>query len=122
MGEAVTSGKSFRDTERLLGDVAGHDEIGQRVLTRTNLSPVVCDAVAAHHDLPETPNALVCLLHVSDVITKGLGLSFPLEPETACHPHALQALGIEQDDVDSLQDSVGPAVTAQVKELLKELN
>ena len=39
MGEAVTSGKSFRDTERLLGDVAGHDEIGQLVLTRRNPTP-----------------------------------------------------------------------------------
>jgi HD-like signal output (HDOD) protein len=37
MGETVTSGKSFRDTERRLGDVSGHDEIGQLVLTRSNL-------------------------------------------------------------------------------------
>ena len=56
------------------------------------------------------------------MITKGLGLSFPLEPEADCHPHALKALGIVQDDVDSLRESMGSAVTAQVKELLKELN
>ncbi len=52
MGETVTSGKSFSDTERRLGDVSGHDEIGQLVLTRSNLSPLVCDAVGLHHDLP----------------------------------------------------------------------
>lgn len=52
MGETVTSGKSFRDTERRLGDVSGHDEIGQLVLTRSDLSPLVCDAVGLHHDLP----------------------------------------------------------------------
>jgi HD-like signal output (HDOD) protein len=55
-GEAVTSGKSFRDIEHRLGDVAGHDEIGQLVLTRTNLSSVVCEAVGQHHDLPEAPD------------------------------------------------------------------
>ena len=42
------------------------------------------------------------------MITKGLGLSFPLEPEADCHPHALKALGIVQDDVDSLRESVVP--------------
>jgi hypothetical protein len=102
--------------------VAGHDEIGQLVLTRTNLSPVVCAAVGQHHDLPEAPDALVCLLHVSDVITKALGFSFPLEAEKDCHPHALKALGVVQQDIDSLRDSVGPAVTAQVKELLKDVS
>ncbi len=29
MGDAVTSGRSFRETERRLGDVAAHDEIGR---------------------------------------------------------------------------------------------
>jgi HD-like signal output (HDOD) protein len=122
LGETVTSGKSFRDIERRLGDVAGHDEIGQLVLTRSNLSPLVCDAVGMHHNLPEEPDDLVCLLHVSDIITKGLGLSFPLEPETDCHPHVLQALGKTQQDIDTLCDSIGPSITAQVKDMLKEFD
>ncbi|HJP32827.1 MAG TPA: HDOD domain-containing protein [Candidatus Latescibacteria bacterium] len=93
MGETISCGGSFRETERRLGDVAGHDEIGHLVLTRSHLSPLVCDTVRDHHDLPEAPNPLVCLLHVANVITKGLGLSFPMETESSCHPHVLTTLG-----------------------------
>jgi hypothetical protein len=56
------------------------------------------------------------------VITKALGFSFPPEADRDCHPHALKALGVVQQDIDSLRDSVGPAVTAQVKELLKDVS
>ena len=122
MGDAVTSGRSFRETERRLGDVAAHDEIGRLVLTRSHLSPTVCDAVGAHHELGNNPNALVCLLHVADTITKGLGLSFPLEPETDCDAQVLASLGTTQTDIDALREALGPGVMAQVKELMKDLD
>ena len=80
-----------------------------------------CSPAPTCHPLSVTPSAciMICLLHVSDVITKGLGLSFPLEPDSDCHPHVLETLGKTQQDIDSLRDSVGPAVMAQVKDMMK---
>ena len=61
-----------------------------------------------------------CLLHVSNVITRGLGLSFPLDSETGCHENVLEVIGATQQDIDVLRDSIGPGIVAQVKELMHD--
>jgi HD-like signal output (HDOD) protein len=121
MGDVVTSGRTFREVERQFGDLVGHDEIGFLVLTRSHVSPLVCDAVATHHDLPDRPNALLCLLHVADTVVKHLGLSFPLEAGGDCDARVLAALDCDAQIVDEICETLGDTVLAQVKEMLRDM-
>jgi HD-like signal output (HDOD) protein len=120
MGESVTGEMSFREAERRLGDVAHHTEIGQLVLERSHMKPLLTQTVGHHHDLPDIPEDLDCLLHVSNYICHRLGMSYPVGGDVSFDDKVFQAMHLSQQDIDQLADDIGGPVLAQVKELLSD--
>lgn len=121
MGDTVTSGNSFRAGESRTGGVSSHEEIGELVLTRSHLSPSITATIRQHHDLLDAPSSLSCLLHTADVISKRIGLSFPLEAEAQCDERVLAALNRTAQEIDELEQAIGDDVMTQVKVLLKDV-
>ncbi len=58
-----------------MGDVAGHQRLGQLLLINADMGEGAVGVVGHHHDLDETTD-LECIVHLADNLAKAVGLGF----------------------------------------------
>ncbi|MFA6109725.1 MAG: HDOD domain-containing protein [Candidatus Latescibacterota bacterium] len=113
------AGRTFREAETELGDLANHEFLGRVLLQRAKVGKNLVEAVGSHEDPGESPAPLVCLVHVADNLAKGLDLGYRSGEKVVFRASALQTLGLEPGTVDELKASLGPALVTEVDELVE---
>ena len=104
----------------LMGGMVSHEFIGELLLRKANMPNSLVRAIGLHHVTSETPGTLVSLIHVADGLVKDLGLGYN-ENETSDYTrHALDCLKIGRPDLRRIMDELGPTVTSEVTQLVKQ--
>ena len=112
--------RDFRQAEARLGDVADHERIGQLLLMKGKMSPVMIEAVATHHSVQKSPKALVCLIHMADNLAKQLGLGYFDGEGPVYHPNVLKSLRLSPADAAGLEAALGDSILEQINELVDQ--
>lgn len=80
-----------------------HSNVGARLAARWRLPPVTCAAIGSHHAPDLTPAPLTDLVHIADVLCRGLGVGDAgdslVPPLSAA---ALQRLGLQWQQLEAL--------------------
>ena len=116
--EAVEAGGiTMYEAEKRIIDTT-HDEIGARLAVMWNLPKIIRDLIASHH----RPGACVNhpteaeVVHLSDIIVKGLGIS---NPSDGCVPpfdvKGWAALGLPEEDIG---DIIGEIIDKMPEDVL----
>ncbi len=63
---------------------------------------------------------LCCLLHLANNLCKDLGLGYPQLSEGEYRADILEKLGVNEEDLEKLRESVGEVLLTEVKALLAE--
>jgi HD-like signal output (HDOD) protein len=92
LNEMVRKGVSFRTVEGQFGSVPNHEYIGQILLLKSNMGPDMVNWVKNHDSIEAAPDALTCLLHLSNTICKQLGLCYPPEENVEYNPSVLKRM------------------------------
>lgn len=78
------------------------------------------EAVGLHHEVGDSPGALLSLVHVSNGLAKELGLGYmDNEPVEYSRP-ALDALKLTRRGVSAVKDVLEGSIPGQVKQLVKQ--
>ncbi|MDA0337438.1 MAG: HDOD domain-containing protein [bacterium] len=118
---ALTSGgrMSFREAEQHLGDVVGHEQLGQLLLMRAAMNENLVRCVGTHHHPGSLPSELLALVHLADNLCKDLGMG-ALADETAQYDAAvLRVLGVSAERVIEIRDRLGPQTVQQVMDIVE---
>jgi HD-like signal output (HDOD) protein len=107
-------GGSFRQAEIDLGDVAGHQRVGQLLLLNSDMGEAAVDAVGRHHDLTEA-NDLLRLLHVADNLAKAVGLGLLSGEEAEFDSDALAGLGLTEERVEELAEELRKEIVQEIR-------
>ena len=110
--------RSLREAEARLGDVVTHEQVGQLLLMRAEMSQELVKAVSSHHEPEPLPGQLICLVHLADNICKDLGLSYMPGEEGIYSDSVLRALDLNQELLDKLKSSIRQSVVEEIKDLV----
>jgi HD-like signal output (HDOD) protein len=110
---------SIREAESRLGDVVTHEQVGQLLLMRAEMSQELVRAVSTHHEPEPLPSPLICLVHLADNICKDLGLSYMAGEKGVYSDSVLRAMDLNQEILDELKDSVRHSVVNEIKDLVE---
>jgi hypothetical protein len=111
-------GLTFRKAEARLGDVASHDYLGQLLLLKSRVSPVLVGTVADHHVRNQPPGDLACLLHLANQLSKDLGLGYLPGEKGMYSALVLRRLGRDAEYVQALAEQLRPRVADEVELLM----
>lgn len=110
---------TFRDAEERLGDVIGHEQLGQLLLMRANMNEDLVRCVGTHHQPGAIPGALLALVNFSDNLCKDLGMG-SLPDETAEYDAGvLRVLGVTPERVESIRESLGQNTVQEVMDIVE---
>lgn len=110
-------GCSFRQAEIDLGDVAGHQRVGQLMLLNSDMGEAAVRAVGHHHELPD-PDDLLRLLHVADNLAKSVGLGTLAGEEAEFDADALNELGLSSGRIEELCDDLQKEMVQEIKSVV----
>ena len=114
LAHRTDKGGSFRQAEIAMGDVAGHQRVGQLMLLNSDMGEAAVSAVGHHHELPE-PDDLLRLLHVADNLAKAVGLG-TLPGETAeFDADAVRELGLNAESLQALQEDLQKEMVQEIR-------
>ena len=109
---------AFREAERQGLEEVNHAHVGELMLLKSNMKEELVDVVRGHHGITEASGKLTCLVSLVDSMSKELGLGY-VEDEPPEHADdALKVLGIDKEEADKLRESLGEAVTAEIKDMV----
>ena len=110
-------GCSFRQAEVELGDVAGHQRVGQLMLLNSDMGQAAVRAVGHHHELPD-PDDLLRLLHVADNLAKSVGLGTLSGEEAEFDADALKGLGLSRDRAEELCEDLQKEMVQEIRSVV----
>ena len=119
IGQAVKEQSSFLQAEHVLGDTIDHQYVGQLLALKSNLGSELTECIQSHDDPGTSPNALTCLLHIANNLGKDWGLGYLPEEQGVYSPSALQALGLTEEGVREIKESIGDTIVFEIKELVQ---
>jgi HD-like signal output (HDOD) protein len=114
LAHRVAKGVTFRQAEIDLGDVAGHQRVGQLMLLNSDMGEAAVAAVGHHHEMPE-PDDLLRLLHVANNLAKAVGLGTLPGEEAEFDDSALRELGLDADGVQQLREDLEKHMVQEIR-------
>ena len=111
-------GITFRQAEIDLGDVAGHQRVGQLMLLNSDMGEDTVAAVARHHDLADGDSEVLSLLHVADNLSKAVGLGMIGGEEAVFDAGALSRLGLSEARVAELAEELKRDMVQEIKSVV----
>ena len=119
LGQMDGTTRSFSDAETRMGDTATHEQIGELLLIRTNMSQEVVSAVANHSDPEQLPGPLVSLVHLSDQICKDLGLGYVSGERGEYSDSVLRALDLDSAGLDQLRGQLRESMVDEIMDVVE---
>ena len=110
---------SFRDAEQRLGDVAGHEQLGQLLLMRAGMSEDLVRCVGTHHQPGSVPSPLLALVNFADNLCKDLGMGSLAEERGTYDPSVLRVLGVSAERVVELRERLGEKTVQDVMDIVE---
>jgi HD-like signal output (HDOD) protein len=110
----------FRAAEKELGDVAGHDRVGQLMLLNADMGAEAVAAVARHHDPGQNPSPLLCLVHLANNLCQDLGLGCLAADRGDYDEAVLAAVQMDKGAVNALREKLGRDVVGEIKALVAQ--
>jgi len=114
------AGYQFRKVEAQLGDVANHERVGQLLMVNADMGESLASAVGNHHSIGEGPSPLVCLIHMADNLCKDLGLGYMEEEKGLYDERVLEALGIQESDLDAVRETLAEDAVEEVRNMVDQ--
>ena len=119
MAEGEEGLMTFREAETALGDAAHHVHVGQILLMKSNVRPVLVEAVRSHHKMDENSDELTCLLFLVNNLSKDIGLGY-LSDEVGVYPEVLLTnLKISAEDLEKLKEQMTEEVVPNIKDVVE---
>ena len=119
MAEGEAGLLTFREAETRLGDAAHHVHVGQILLMKSNVQPLLVEAVRCHHQVDEYADELTCLLYLVNNLVKDLGLGY-LPDEVGDYPEALLVkLKLDAEKLDALVEELREEVLPQIRQVVE---
>jgi HD-like signal output (HDOD) protein len=119
LGQMDGQARSFRDAETRMGDTATHEQVGELLLIRTNMSQELVSAVANHSDPEPLPRPLVSVVHLGDQICKDLGFGYIDGERGEYSDSVLRALDIDGAGLDELREKLRASVVDEIVEVVE---
>ena len=110
---------SFRSAEQSLGDVAGHEQLGQLLLMRAAMNEDLVRCVGTHHQSGSVPSPLLALVNFADNLCKDLGLGTLPEERGGYDPAVLRVLGVSAERVDELREHLSQKAVQEVMDIVE---
>ena len=111
---------SYHEAEQEMGGLVTHEFIGELLMRKSQMSKDMVEAVGLHHVTGDSPGSLVSLVHVSNSLSKELGLGYLETGPTDYSRPALDALKLTRQGVRAAKDALEESVAGQVKQLVKQ--
>ncbi|MBT4502583.1 MAG: HDOD domain-containing protein [Gemmatimonadetes bacterium] len=112
------SRRDFREVEAVFGYAGLHEDIARMLLFKVDAGPGLVEGVANHHTGGENPSDLVSLIHVSNNISKELGLGYLAEEKAVLSPAVLQKLEMTEESVLEIGESLRESVLGEIKQVV----
>lgn len=111
---------SFRRAEMELGNIATHDYLGRLMLLKSGVSIELVEAVGFHHDLNASSPSLTHLLHLSDQLSKDIGMGYYSGERGAYSAATLRYFGIDTQQVLALRSDVREGIATSVTQIIEQ--
>lgn len=109
----------FREAETRLGDVVGHEQLGQLLLLRASMGETLVRCVGSHHSPGALPNALCALIHLADNLSKDLGLGTLPGDHAQYDSQVLRVLGLKAERVPQVRDRLAERTVPEIMEVVE---
>ena len=115
--EGMEGGKSMHEVEQHVLGIT-HADIGAALADKWQLPSVLVSVIGHHHDpSSEETHPMTHLVHLSDVITKGIDMSFG-EKVNGVSPHgaSLELIEMDQEGFTVVRSGLEPTIRTQVND------
>jgi HD-like signal output (HDOD) protein len=119
LGHRRNKNVSFRQAEIDMGDVAGHQRLGQLLLINADMGPEVVGVVGHHHDLHETTD-LECLVHLADNLAKAVGLGCLLGEEPESDEKAMAQVGVSAAALERIKEDLEASTVEEIRTVVAQ--
>jgi hypothetical protein len=102
-----------------MGDVAGHQRLGQLLLINADMGPEVVGVVGHHHDLHETTD-LECLVHLADNLAKAVGLGCLLGEEPESDEKAMAQVGVSAAALERIKEDLEASTVEEIRTVVAQ--
>ncbi len=117
LAHRTDKGCTFRQAEIDLGDVAGHQRVGQLMLLNSDMGEDAVAAVGNHHELSD-PGDLLGLMHVANNLAKSVGLGMLPGEESEFDAATLKGLGLSAERVEELAAELQREMVQEIKSVV----
>jgi hypothetical protein len=77
-------------------------------------------AVAGHHQPPDEPSELLCLVHVANNLSKDLGLGYLPGEEGEFDPQVLQRLQLAESRLDQVREGLAAEIVEEIRTVVSQ--
>lgn len=119
LGHSRDKSVSFRQAEIDMGDVAGHQQLGQLLLINADMGEEAVGVVGHHHDLRETTD-LEGVVHLADNLAKAVGLGFLPGEEPEYDEAVMARLGVNQEAMESIREELERGTVEQIRTVVSQ--
>ncbi|MBT4097514.1 MAG: HDOD domain-containing protein [Gemmatimonadetes bacterium] len=119
LGHSRNKSVSFRQAEIDMGDVAGHQRLGQLLLINADMGAEAVGVVGHHHDLHETTD-LECLVHLADNLAKAVGLGFLPGDEPEFDEKAMAQVGVSAAALEQIKEDLEESTVEEIRTVVAQ--
>ena len=119
LGHSRDKSVSFRQSEVDMGDVAGHQRLGQLLLINADMGEEAVGVVGHHHDLDETTD-LECVVHLADNLAKAVGLGFLPGEDPEFDDQVMAKLGVNADALEVIKEELEQSTVEEIRTVVAQ--
>ena len=102
-----------------MGDVAGHQRLGQLLLINADMGEEAVGVVGHHHDLDETTD-LECVVHLADNLAKAVGLGFLPGEDPEFDDQVMAKLGVNADALEVIKEELEQSTVEEIRTVVAQ--
>lgn len=110
----------FRRAEMEMGNIASHDYLGHLMLLKSGANIQLVEAVGFHHELNASSPAVCHLIHLSNQLSKDIGMGYTPGERGTYSTATLRHFAIDAQQVKTLRNDLRAGICESVARIIEQ--